>query len=206
MANFKRFDGTNNVDPTFVRRWDGTNFVDVSFVRRFDGTNWIDVWPLTDLTPNAITFSTMHAGYTAVNGSSSTPNYVYSGNYVVSGISAPINIRFAATSPISTGGGFLYVRKNGGSWTNIITAPVGGAGTAANPVISFSNGDNMSFQLGVNGQPASQLNPYTSGEWSVALTVQNNSQGNATIGVLNGTGYMSDSWGNDDGGGGIILP
>jgi len=43
---FKRFDGSNFVDPANVRRWDGSAWVDAGFARRWDGSAWQNVWPL----------------------------------------------------------------------------------------------------------------------------------------------------------------
>ena len=205
MPTCKRFDGTNNVDPTFVRRWDGSANVDVSFVRRFDGVNWELVWPLTDLTPDTIVVPDQYAGYTAVNGMSSMPNYVTTGNFVISGISAAIVLQFVCTASVWSGGGFVYVRKNGGSWQTVATANVGQAVVNNNLTMSLSNGDNISFRFGINGPSASPLNPYTSAEWHCNVNMRNTSSGNASVGSFNCSGYMTDQWGDDDGGG-IIMP
>lgn len=157
-----------------------------------------------DYSINPINFESVTVNTTSTGGSSSSPNFKDGTIYTISGITGTCTIRFTGTSPTNTGGAFVYVRKNGGSWTQVFNANQNAAPNINNVTITVNNGDTIQFRCGISGtlSTGSFDSPRYS-QRTANMSVINTTDGNATVGTFSVSGTFIDYY--DDGGGGGII-
>lgn len=172
----------------------------ISFSNFYGGSN-------VDQTPDFISVSPMHSSYSAVDGSSPTPNWSFSPWYTLSGIDVPISVGFAATD-ISGGttdnsGGCAWLATDVELMRGGVSIPGRGSAifsaedvftyTAGAP-LTLQNGDQIRLKLMVGGRGWANGDDswMISKDKAYVFQFINNTDGGAVFGTCSSYGSYSD--------------